>query len=127
MKIRSFAIAVLALTLTTSAFAAGSKLLGATLLTRQENDVDVLRFASCRNGIAQLKLHIRRADAEIEAIVVHFANGEISRLSLRQRFKKGAESRWVDLPGGDRCISKIKLVGDSEGSRRQAKVEIYAR
>ncbi len=104
-----------------------SQLLGSTKLTRQENDVDVLRFSSCRGKIAQVKLQVRAANAEIEAIVVHFANGELTRLDLRQRFKKGAASRWVDLPGKDRCISMIKIVGDSEASLKQARVEIFGR
>ena len=65
MKIKLIAVAVFALTLATSAAGARAQLLGTTLLTRQENDLDVLRFASCRNGTSQLKLQIRRADAEI--------------------------------------------------------------
>jgi len=127
MKIKSLAALLLALTLASTAVGAGTQLLGSTMLTRQENDVDALRFASCRNGISQLKLQIRRANAEVDSIVVHFANGESTRLDVRQRLKKGGESRWLDLPRGARCISKIRLVGDSEGARKQAKVEIYAR
>ena len=127
MKNKCLLVLVLAFCAIAPAFGASSKLIGTTLLTRQENDVDVLRFASCRSGVAQLKLQVRRADAEIEAIVVHFANGESTRLNVRQRFNQGGESRWVDLPGGNRCISKIKLVGDSEGSKKQAKVAIFGR
>jgi hypothetical protein len=110
-----------------SAQADAERLLGSTRLTKAENDVDVLSFKPCRAGVDSLKLRIRKGNAEIESLWVRFNNGERQTLPVRQRISKGGESRWIDLHGRQRCVVAVGVIGDSEASRRQAKVEIYMR
>jgi Protein of unknown function (DUF2541) len=102
-------------------------LLGSTRLSQQENDVDVLRFSRCRADIHTLQIRSKRGQIEVERLWVRYANGERETLNIRDRIAQGSASRWIDLRGGNRCIVQIGIVGDTERSRDQARVEIWAR
>lgn len=101
--------------------------LGATRLARAENDTDVLRFARCRRGIEAVQLRIERGQVEIEQLWVTYARGGVDHLPVRERIGEDGRSRWIDLRGGERCIKAIGVVGDTERSRDQARVEIWGR
>jgi Protein of unknown function (DUF2541) len=124
---RSVLLILSSLFLFASAHADEARLLGSTKLSKKENDVDVLAFKPCRAGVDSVKIRIRQGNAEIEALWVRFANGERDSLSVRQRISKGGESRWIDVKGGERCVVAIGVIGDTEGSRRQARVDLYGR
>jgi hypothetical protein len=103
------------------------KHLGSTRLSLAENDVDVLRFRNCRNGIHAIQLHSSRGQVEIERLWVRYANGERDSLNIRDRISQGGTTRWIDLRGGDRCVVEIGIIGDTENSRDQARVDIWGR
>jgi hypothetical protein len=107
--------------------ASSVQLLGSTRLSKLEGDRDVLRFATCRGGIRALQIAVRGGNAELEKVRVHYRNGGHEDLALRQRIAKGGESRWIDLNGGERCIEAIAVIGDTEGSRKQAKIKVFGR
>jgi len=125
-------------TLTALALAAGSlapaeaqadppRLLGSTSLSRAENDKDVVSFTPCKRGINAIQLRVERGSVEIEKLWVRYAKGGVDRLPVRDRIVEGTESRWIDLRGGERCIKAVGVVGDTEVSRDQARVEIWGR
>jgi hypothetical protein len=101
--------------------------LGSTRLSLAENDIDVLRFRSCRNGIHAIQLRSSRGQVEIERLWVRYANGERDNLNVRDRISQGGATRWIDLRGGDRCVVEIGIVGDTELSRDRARVDIWGR
>jgi hypothetical protein len=101
--------------------------LGDTRLSRVENDTDVLRFAKCKRGINAIQLRIERGHVEVEKLWVTYARGGVDRLDVRDRISQGKESRWIDLRGGERCLKSIGIVGDTELSLDQARVEIWGR
>lgn len=101
--------------------------LGSTRLSQSENDIDVLRFRNCRNGIHAIQLRSSRGQVEIERLWVRYANGERDNLNVRDRISKGGVTRWIDLRGGNRCIVEIGIIGDTERSRDQARVDIWGR
>jgi hypothetical protein len=103
------------------------KHLGSTRLSLAENDIDVLRFRSCRNGIHAIQLRSSRGQVEIERLWVRYANGERDNLNVRDRISQGGATRWIDLRGGDRCVVEIGIVGDTELSRDRARVDIWGR
>jgi hypothetical protein len=125
MKI--FAAALMIVCLSTFAIADSARLLGSTRLSKAENDIDVLKFQRCHKGVNAVKIQVRKGNAEIESLWLSFANGERDTLPIRQRIAKGGESRWIDVRGGERCVSAIGVIGDTEASRRQARVDIYVR
>jgi hypothetical protein len=119
------------LLITCSALAVGrgdqTRFLGATRLTKIENDVDVVKFQACQANVNAVQLRVRGGNAEIETVWLRFANGERETLSVRSRIARDQRSRWIDVNGGERCVSAFGVVGDTEASRKQAKVELFAR
>jgi Protein of unknown function (DUF2541) len=127
MKIFATAVLITACWLSAFANADSTRLLGSTRLSKAENDVDVLKFQPCRNGVNAVKIQVRKGSAEIESLWLRFANGERDTLSVRQRIAKGGESRWIDVRGGERCVSAVGGIGDTERSKRQARIDIFVR
>lgn len=104
-----------------------AKHLGSTRLSHSENDRDVLRFRNCRNGVHAIQLRSSRGQVEIERLWVRYANGERDNLNVRDRISKGGSTRWIDLRGGNRCVVEIGIIGDTERSRDQARIDIWGR
>ena len=125
LLLAALATATLATANTVSADPA--RLLGSTHLSRAENDKDVLRFGKCRRGINAVQLRVHRGQVEVEKLWVEFAKGGRESLEVRERIGQGKESRWIDVRGGERCIKAIGLIGDTELSRDQARVDIWGR
>jgi hypothetical protein len=41
--------------------------------------------------------------------------------------RQSSETRWIDLAGGRRCVVAVGVIGDTELSLDQTRVEIYGR
>jgi hypothetical protein len=99
----------------------------------EQKDRDVLFMPACasffNNSIHFLRLTVTNAPAEINFLKVHFQNGTQEVLNVREYFSVGSSSRWIDLRGGNRCISKIVVIGDAETPRYrpylESKIFIY--
>lgn len=101
--------------------------LGSTHLSKAENDRDVIRFKQCRRGINAIQLRVRGGQVEIEKLWVRYAKGGSEQLEVGERIAQGGESRWIDLRAGERCVKAIGLIGDTELSGDQARVDVYGR
>jgi hypothetical protein len=110
-----------------NAHASKAKMLGSTRLSLQENNVDVLHFQRCRSDIHTVQIRSKRGQIEVERLWLRYANGERESLTIRDRIRQGGTTRWIDLNGGNRCIVEIGIIGDTERSRDQARVEIWGR
>lgn len=130
---RKLLVSVLAAasTFALSAHASGVRLLGETVLAYHENDLDVMTVqGACRTpanpAVSKLKLRMTRASGEIEYVAVQYGNGVIDRLQVKEHFRQGGESRWIDLNFGARCVKKIYVIGDTDnGQSPRAQVEVY--
>jgi hypothetical protein len=110
----------------TPAVAQDGRLLGATRLSHRERDLDILRLVPCQN-LRAIKLKARRGNAEIEALWVEYGNNARDRLPVRHRIAEGAETAWLDLRGAVRCVKAIAVVGDTELSFDQTRIEFWGR
>jgi len=100
------------------------RLLGETSLTFFP-DKDKIKINEC--GIGELKIVVKKHDAEVDQIVVRFGNGGTQELNVRENFREGSSSRWIDLNGRrDRCISEIAVKGKSKGFEK-ARLQIFGR
>ena len=107
-------------------------LLGTVSLLDQK-DRDVVTLAPCKTSnnkkISKIQLEIKRYNAEINKLKVVYHNGESQLLTVRQNFKAGTTSRWIDLNGAARCVNKIIVIGDTNTrrrtNRRQSKVTFW--
>jgi hypothetical protein len=89
------------------------RLLGETRLALGENDIDVVRVNGCQPRITRLQFRATTADANIKSVFVRFGNGTTARLPFPHALKKGQQTRWIDLPGNERCVNTIAVIGDS--------------
>ena len=106
--------------------------LGDTQLMEQQEDFDVIPVDRC--GISELKFFVTHNRAHIHSVVVRFFDSEYPQtIDLGHMYEMNSTSPgWVDLRGGQRCISEISIVGrteteDSYRSGIQAKVSVYGR
>jgi hypothetical protein len=105
------------------------RLLGETRLAFEENDVDGINVPNCQLGVRQIQIRARRAPIDLKFVQLRFGNGEVDRLtnlpsSLRPRESTG----WIDLPGGNRCLKRITIKGDTRDfARQEGVVEIWGR
>lgn len=118
--------AALSLALSLPAAADSGRLLGSTRLTHAEHDLDVLQVP-CRPKVHEIRLRALRGQVEIEQIWVRYGNGRSDRLNVATRLPEGSQTRWFDLRGGRRCVVEIGVIGDTERSFDQARLEIYGR
>ena len=87
----------------------------------------MIRFKKCRRGINAVQLRVERGQVEIEKLWVRYAKGGVEYLDVRDRIGQGHHSRWIDLNGGERCLKAVGVIGDTELSRDQARVEVWGR
>ena len=88
-----------------------------------KSDKDVIKIA----GEERFKaLRIKAVDAavHIESMQVVYANGEPDDIPVRYDFKRGEESRQIDLKGQDRNIKEISFVYRSAANSRDEKAHI---
>jgi hypothetical protein len=80
-------------------------------------DRDVVNLAPCKASsntpVRKLKIVAKKHQAEIDKLKVVYQNGEQQVLSVRDTFRAGTDSRWIDLAGNARCIDKIIVIGDT--------------
>lgn len=94
-------------------------------------DVDVINtIGNCpsyRNQpVYAIQMRVLESRANIDRLVVQYGNGQYDELHVREDFNPGSTSRWIDLPGGRRCVEKIIVSGDSEGHHnRKALVQFF--
>jgi hypothetical protein len=87
------------------------RLLGETKLSMFSNEKDVVRVSQC--GVSQLQLRAKNADANIKTLVVKFKNGQTEELNVRSTLKKDQTTRWIPLANHQRCVSEVRILGDS--------------
>lgn len=86
------------------------------------------RYNSRNENIRALKFRALRGTADIASVTVFYGNGRSERLNIREKIRQGRETRWVNLRGRDRCISRIVVVGDTDNSsRREATLRVFGR
>lgn len=129
MRLRALALlAVICLStiFVVEALANEGRLLGQTRLSRRENDLDILPLNPCQN-LRGIKLKAYRGSAEIEFLAVQYGNNTRDRLPVRHRLAQGAETAWIDLRGGVRCVKAIAVMGDTERSLDQTVIQFWGR
>ena len=80
-------------------------------------DRDVVHLPPCKTPanikVVKLKVAANDFQAEVNTLKLEYYNGEKQQLSVRETFRPGTDSRWIDLARGARCIKKIVVIGDT--------------
>ncbi|MFK8037854.1 MAG: hypothetical protein AB8B74_06160 [Crocinitomicaceae bacterium] len=89
---------------------------------------DVLHLGAKEGVFTKLKFKILKQPVFIHHITVVYGNGQEDRKVLKRKFKAGAESPAIDLPGNKRIIKKIKfLYKTNKKAKRKANIIIFGK
>lgn len=125
-------VALLSLALALSSILAGAALaagrwevLGTTNVT-DRLDHDTLVVTRAQGTFKAVKLKVLGHGVEFRSMKIHFANGDVQNVELRDKIPAGGESRVIDVEGYDRGIRSIEFLYDAQALRgRHAKVRVF--
>jgi len=91
-------------------------------------DHDVIHFGNWKDDVRQVKLKITEGPLKMYRMNIHFDNGSVQEVTLRNRFAQGSESRVIDLDGGLRHLNKIEFWYETKGFLRgKSRVAVWGR
>ncbi len=91
-------------------------------------DHDVIHFGNWKDDVRQIKLKITDGPLKMYNMKIHFDNGSVQEVALRNRFAQGSESRVIDMDGGLRHLTKIEFWYETRGfARGKSRVAIWGR
>jgi len=71
----------------------------------------------------RIKLQVKGADVEFKKLTVVYENGDPEQVDLRDKIKRGGETRAINLKGRNRAIKKVILAYKADkGADRDAHV-----
>ena len=95
-------------------------LLGRTSLD-YSRDADRILVSRCdgRDSVVarKVQLQVRGNDANIDEVIVTFGNGDVAKVPVRETFAERSWSAVKDLPGDQRCIREIFVMGRTLNNR----------
>jgi hypothetical protein len=91
-------------------------------------DHDVIHFGNWRDDVRQIKLKITDGPMKMFSMKIHFDNGSVQDVALRNRFTQGSESRVIDMDGGLRHLTRIEFWYETKGfAKGRSRVAIWGR
>ncbi len=91
-------------------------------------DHDVIHFGNWKDDVRQLKLKITDGPLKMYKMIIHFDNGTMQNVEMRNRFAQGSESRVIDMDGGLRHLTKMEFWYETKGfARGRARVAVWGK
>ncbi len=82
-------------------------------------DRDTLRIGVKRGKFEAVRLGAKGRAIQFHDVKIHFANGDVQDVELRNVVQAGKWTRAIDLRGGKRGIEKIVMTYDAQTARRR--------
>jgi hypothetical protein len=103
----------------------GWELLGTRTVTDR---IDHDTIAAGHQGtFRSIKITVGRRAVQFRDVKIHFANGDVQDVELRNVIPAGGESRVIDVEGHDRVIRSIELWYDAQTRGKRAVVKVYGK
>jgi hypothetical protein len=91
-------------------------------------DHDVIHFGNWKDDVRQIKLIVTDGPLKMYNMKIHFDNGTVQDVELRNRFAQGSESRVIDMDGGLRHLTKIEFWYETKGFLRgKSRIAVWGR
>ena len=103
----------------------GWELLGTRTVTDRADHDSIA--AGHQGTYRSIKITVQRRPVQFRDVKIHFANGEVQHVALRNVIPAGGESRVIDVEGHDRVIRSVEFWYDSQTRWRRAMVKVYGR
>jgi hypothetical protein len=72
-------------------------------------DHDNIRVDRYAGRFHAIILRVDKAPIQFDRVVIHYGDGEAQILPVNAAIPPGGNSRWINLPGGERRIRSIEL------------------
>ena len=91
-------------------------------------DRDVIHVGMAERTFTRLKIQVTGGSVNMHRMVVEYRNGQKDNIPLRHHFRRGADSRVIDLNGHRRIIKDITFWYDSGNlSRKRATIHVFGK
>lgn len=91
-------------------------------------DRDVLKVGLQKGTFTKLKVVVTHGNLNMHKMIVEYGNGTKDVIPLKHNFKKGSDTRVIDLEGGNRKIKDITFWYDSKNnSKKRAAVTVFGK
>ena len=90
-------------------------------------DRDTLRIGVKRGKFEAVRLGAKGRAIQFHDVKIHFANGDVQDVQLRNVVQAGKWTRAIDLRGGKRGIEKIVMTYDAQTARRRKGATVLVR
>jgi hypothetical protein len=81
-------------------------------------DHDVINFGNWKDDVRKIKLKVTDGPLKMYKMKIHFDNGGVQEVELRNRFAQGSESRVIDIDGGLRHLTQVEFWYETKGFLR---------
>ncbi len=71
-----------------------------------------------KNKLQSLQFKVLHSSINMRRCVVHFRDGSVQEVSLRQNIRAGGASRVINLKGNKRIIAKVVFWYDTKNNQR---------
>lgn len=125
----ALALAAIVLALATPAAAErrGWELIGERVVS-DSVDHDTIVVTRAEGTFKALQVRVLQRPVQFRSMKVHFGNGEVQNVELRDVIPAGGRSRVIDVEGHDRVIKSIEFVYDAQAlGGRTAKVRVFGK
>ncbi len=103
------------------------ELLGSRRINYQV-DRDEILVTRAEGVFSAIQLRVKRSPINMHKLAVHYGNGEVDEIDLRESFRAGSSSRVIDLPGNKRIIKKVVMWYDTKNlAAGKGVVELWGR
>lgn len=91
-------------------------------------DRDEILVTRAEGIFSAVQLRVKRGPINMHKMAIHYGNGEVEEVELRENFRAGSASRVIDLPGNKRIIRKVVFWYDTKNiSARKGVIELWGR
>lgn len=111
-----------------SSFTGGPWTLLGTCKVNGRADYDEIVVTGSRGDFKAIKLFVENEGIDFDRVAVHYGNGGVDKIDIKNFIPAGGETRVIDLAGGDRVIRKVVFYYKSNPmTSRKGKVLLYGR
>ncbi len=111
-----------------SSFTGGPWTLLGTCKVNGHADYDEIVVTGSRGDFKAIKLFVENEGIDFDRVAVHYGNGGVDKIDIKNFIPAGGETRVIDLAGGDRVIRKVVFYYKSNAmTSKKGKVLLYGR
>lgn len=95
---------------------------------RDQLDHDTIPVTRAQGTFKAVRLAVKGHAVQFRSMKIHFSNGDVQDVELRDVIRIGGKSRVIDVDGFDRGIKSIEFVYDSQAlAGGKANVRLFGR